>query len=66
MKILCTDNGGEYVFTKFDDYLKSEGNCHEHTVPKTPEQKGVPERINRTLVETVRFMLIDAKLPHSF
>ena len=35
-------------------------------MPKTPEQNGVAERLNRTLVETVRSMLIDAKLPHQF
>ena len=33
---------------------------------KTPEQNGVAERLNRTLVETVRSMLIDFKLPHKF
>ena len=39
---------------------------HEFTVPKTPEQNGVAERMNRTLVESVRSMLIDAKLPQRF
>ena len=66
LSILRTDNGGEYVSTKFEDYLKSEGIHHERTVPKTPEQNGVAERMNRTLVETMRSMLIDAKLPHTF
>ena len=33
---------------------------------KTPQQNGVAERLNRTLVETVRSMLIDSKLPHKF
>ena len=46
--------------------MKSEGVRHEHTIPKTPEQNGVAERMNRTLVETVRSMLIDAQLPQSF
>ena len=36
------------------------------TVPKTPEQNGMAERMNRTLVESVRSMLADAKLPHPF
>ena len=66
LNILHTDNGGEYVSTKFEDYLKSEGIRHERTVPKTPEQNGVAERMNRTLVETMHSMLIDAKLPHAF
>ena len=47
---------------KFQDYLKA-GVKHELTVPKTPEQNGVAERQNRTLVESVRAMLTQAKLP---
>ena len=35
-------------------------------MPKTPQQNGVAERINRTLVESVRSMLSDAKLPKKF
>ena len=66
LNILRSDNGGEYVSTKFEDYLKSEGIHHERTVPKIPEQNGVAERMNRTLVETMRSMLIYAKLPHAF
>ena len=66
LNILRTDSGGEYVSTKFKDYLKSEGIRHEHTAPKTPEQNGVAERMNRILVETMCSMMIDAKLPHAF
>ena len=46
--------------------MKSEGVRHELTVPKTPQQNGVAERLNRTLVEAVRSMLIDTNLPHKF
>jgi len=66
LKVLRTDNGGEYTSIKFEEFLKSEGVRHECTIPKTPEQNGVAERLNRTLVETVRSMLIDSKLPHKF
>lgn len=66
LKTLRTDNGGEYTSKKFEAYLKSEGVRHECTIPKTPEQNGVAERLNRTLVESSRSMLIDAKLPHKF
>ena len=52
--------------TNFEEYLSSEGICHESTVPKIPERNGVAERMNRTLVETLRSMLADAKLLHSF
>ena len=56
LKVLRTDNGGEYTSAKFEDYLKAEGVRHERTVPKTPEQNGVADQMNRTLVETIRSM----------
>ena len=59
-------HGGEYTSTDFKAYLRTAGIRHELTVPKTPEQNGVAERMNRTLVETVRSMLADTKLPHKF
>ena len=45
LKAFHTDNGGEYMSTKF---VKTEGVKHKHTIPKTPEQNGVAERFNRT------------------
>ena len=66
LKAIRTDNSGEYTSTMFEDYLKSEGIRHERTIPKTPEQNGVAERMNRTLVETVRSMLTGARLSHEF
>ena len=66
LKILRTDNGGEFTSTQFENFLKSEGVRHERTIVKTPEQNGVAERINRTLIETVRSMLADSKLPPKF
>ena len=65
MKILRSDNGGEYVSTDFDNFMKSEGVVHQTTVPGTPQQNGVAERLNRTLVESVRSMLVQAKLPQT-
>ena len=66
IKNLRTDNGGEYTSNEFTTYLKQEGICHELTVPKTPQQNDVVERMNRTLVETIRSMLSDTKLPKQF
>ena len=59
VKVFRTDNGGgggEYTSTEFENYLKNEGITHQLTVPKTPQQNGVAERMNRTLVESVRSM----------
>ena len=66
LKTLRTDNGGEYTSTQFERYLQEEGIRHERTVPKTPQQNGVAERLNRTLVESARSMLLDANLPKRY
>ena len=49
IKVLCTDNGGEYLFKAFSDHLKRKGNRRQLTVPGTPQQNGVAERANRTI-----------------
>ena len=66
LKALRTDNGGEYTSRDFETYLKKEGIRHELTNPKIPEQNSVAEQMNRTLIESVRSMLADAKLPQKF
>ena len=66
LKAIRTDNGGEFTSTEFEAHLRAEGVKHELTIPKNPEQNGVAERMNRTLVETVRSMLSCANLPHKF
>ena len=60
------DNGGEYCSNIFADYLKERGTQDERTVPYTPEQNGIAERMNRTLMEKVRSMLYHSKLPLRF
>jgi len=66
VKILRTDNGKEYVNNKFSQYLQKNGIVHQKTVCYGPEQNGVAERMNRTLVEKVRCMLIDSGLSEQF
>lgn len=63
---LRSDNGGEYVSAEFENYLKSKGIHHELTVAYTPQQNGVAERMNRTLMESSRSMLSHAGLPNSY
>ena len=63
---LRTDNGGEYFSEKFKAYLKSRQINHQTTVPYTPEQNGVAERVNRTLTEKARAMVAQAELPKSY
>lgn len=62
IKVFRTDNGGEYCDGKFEKFLRENGIRHELTAPYTPEQNGMAERMNRTLVEKARCMLIDANL----
>ena len=64
LKCIYYDNGGEYC-GPFDAYCKH-GIAHEKTPPKTPQLNGLAERMNRTLLEKVRCMLSDAKLPKHF
>ena len=66
IKILRSENGEEYVSTDFDNFMKSEEVVHQTTVPGTPQQNRVAERLNRTIVESVRSMLVHAKLPQTF
>lgn len=66
IKVLRTDNGREYVNKEFEQYLKSKGIRHQLTVPYTPEQNGVAERTNRTIVEKVRCMIQDANCDQKF
>ena len=48
----------EYTSKEFKEYLAKKGTKHRLTVHNTPEQNGVAERLNCTLVEKSRAMLI--------
>lgn len=63
LKRLRSDNGTEYVNTNFKRFLQDQGIVHETTVPYTPQQNGVSERANRTLMEMSRCLLEESKLP---
>lgn len=62
IKCLRTDNGREYVNNDFNNFLVNNGIKRQLIVPYTPQQNGVAERANRTLVEMSRSMLLEAKL----
>jgi len=55
--LLCTDNGMEFCSTIFNDYCSDEGIVRHHTIPYTPQQNGVAERMNRTIISKARCML---------
>ena len=64
LKAVRTDRGTEYLNTELETYFSSRGIVHQTTAAYTPEQNGVAERFNRTLMEKVRAMLYDAKLDY--
>lgn len=66
IKFLQSDNGGEYDSREFKDFLENCGIGRRLTVPGTPQQNGLSERMHRTILNIVRCMLVESKLPHSF
>ncbi|CAI5480480.1 unnamed protein product [Closterium sp. Yama58-4] len=66
MKVILTDNGGEFIGNEFEAVLKKKGIQHQLTVPYNPQQKGVAERFNQTLQECARTLLGRAGLPDPF
>ena len=63
LRKLRSDRGGEYLSAEFDQYLKDQGIERQLTVHHSPQQNGVAERLNRTLVEHARAMLLARELP---
>ena len=66
IKILRSDNGGEYSSKEFESFLKKNGIVHQLSVPYNPAQNGVAERMNRTIMESTRSMLSHAQMPNEF
>jgi hypothetical protein len=57
IKCIRTDNGGEYVNKRMATLCRHEGIVHQTTVPYTPQQNGLAERMNRSIMEKARCML---------
>ncbi|MCO5578113.1 hypothetical protein L7F22_031951 [Adiantum nelumboides] len=64
VQTLRIDRGGEYMSGAFKDFLGKKGIKHQCTMPYTPQQNGVAERKNRSLMEMARCMLKAKSLPH--
>ncbi|CAI7865918.1 unnamed protein product [Closterium sp. NIES-53] len=65
VKVIHTDNGGEFIGADFEAVLKK-GIQHQLTVPYNPQQNGVAEWFKRTLQEGARTLLGRAGLPDPF
>ena len=66
IKCLRTDNDGEYLSNDFNTFCKYCGIKREKTTLYSPQQNGVAERMNRTLMEKARSMLSGAGLEQKF
>ena len=63
IKIIRSDRGGEYFSNEFIVFCEDHGIIHECSAPRTPEQNGLAERKNRTFLEMINAMLLNAELP---
>ena len=66
LKALRTDRGGEFTAAEFAEYCAAEGVHRQHTAPYSPQQNGVVERRNGTVMATARSMLKAKGLPGWF
>ncbi|KAL1214926.1 Retrovirus-related Pol polyprotein from transposon TNT 1-94 [Cardamine amara subsp. amara] len=66
IKVLRSDNGGEYTSNTFKAHLANRGILHQTSCPYTPQQNGVAERKNRHLMEVARSMMFHKNMPKRF
>ena len=66
IKVVQSDRGGEYTSTTFKEYCEEQGIRRFLTAPYTPQQNGVAERKNRTILDMIRSMLKSKKMPKEF
>jgi transposase InsO family protein len=66
VKKIRSDNVTEFKNTQVEDFLDEEGIKHEFSAPYTPQQNGVAERKNRTLIEMARIILDEYKTSDQF
>ena len=66
VKCFRTDRGGEFNSNELNDFCKQSGIKRQLTTAYTPQQNGVAERKNRTMMNMVRSMLSDKNIPKTF
>nr|GEZ79879.1 putative ribonuclease H-like domain-containing protein [Tanacetum cinerariifolium] len=66
VKIIRCDNETEFKNREMNQYCEMKGILRQFSVARTPQQNGVTERSNRTLIEAARTMLADSKLLTTF
>jgi len=66
LSTLRSDGGGEFFNQRLEEYFKSNGTVQQSSTPYNPQQNGRAERPNRTVLEGIRAMLLDANLPWEY
>nr|GEV51346.1 hypothetical protein [Tanacetum cinerariifolium] len=66
VKIIRSDNGTKFKNAYLNQLCGLKGIKREFSVPRTPQQNGIAERKNRTLIEAARTLLADSLLPIPF
>jgi transposase InsO family protein len=66
VKVLCSDNGTEYINKEFDSLLSAKGIIRQTTCVHTAEHNGVAERKNMHLLEVVRSLIFLTNFPTLF
>nr|GEW24885.1 uncharacterized mitochondrial protein AtMg00810-like [Tanacetum cinerariifolium] len=66
VKVIRFDNRGEFRNKEINDFCSRKGIKREFSNAETPQQNGVVERRNKTLIEAAKTILADAKLPVTF
>ncbi|XP_031377996.1 uncharacterized protein LOC116193313 [Punica granatum] len=66
MKAIRFDNGSEYTSGRFKEICETSGIMHQLTVPYSPQQNGVSERKNRSIMEMARCLLQEKEMPKKF
>lgn len=66
LKGLRTDRGGEFTSREFNEFCSAHGLQRQLTAAYSPQQNGVAERKNRTIMNLVRSMLSEKKVPKTF
>ena len=66
LRVLRTDNGGEFTAAEFASYCADEGIQRHYTAPYSPQQNGVVERRNQTVVGMARALLKQRGMPAIF
>ena len=65
MKVLRSDNGGEFILDAFSDWLSLRGTTQQTTPSYSPQSNSFAERGNRTIQDKVRTMMLESGLPGS-